>query len=140
MPFAGFRKSRATRPRLTISSRVMRAPWLVVLAGCGRLGFETQSTGIEGVDLVAHYKMETLGPGIGTGTAHQTIGDTTGVHVARCSMIEGFVHCPTSVPGQIGNALAFDGVDDIAIVQPTPALATTTGFTVTAWARLTGEE
>jgi hypothetical protein len=54
--------------------------------------------------------------------------DTSGNgHVARCTQ------CPMVVAGKNGNGFRFDGVDDILVVDASPALDTTTGYTVTAW-------
>lgn len=41
--------------------------------------------------------------------------------------------CPQPVPGAIGSAASFDGVDDVIVVSHVPAFETTEGLTVSVW-------
>ncbi|HUJ61395.1 MAG TPA: LamG domain-containing protein [Kofleriaceae bacterium] len=113
----------------------MRALAVVVVAACGRTGFDARSDATprdappDGLPagLVAWYPMDTF-----DGT---TLVDATGNgHGASCTPPA----CPTLVtPGRVGNALAFDGVDDHLVVDG-PASVFGSPFTVAWWESITG--
>jgi hypothetical protein len=72
--------------------------------------------------LVAWYRMDAF--------ANLKAEDAVGPHDGVCAASE----CPAVDPaGKIGGAYVFDGVDDLIRVASTPALETTSAFTVTAW-------
>jgi len=112
---------------------------LVVVAGCGRIGFAPQETGGDGgppdttttlaTGLVAWYPMDAL-----TTTG---IADATGNgHDGLCPInAQSIPVCPVVTPGKIGNAIRFDG-SKLFEIKSTPALVTTSGFTVTAWIQI----
>ena len=113
----------------------MRALWLVV-AGCGRIGFDpTQhSDGSAPLDvqmadaLLAWYPMDEI-----TATG---ITDATGRgHAALCPTAINGTDCPSAVPGRIGNALSLDAMNLLEVAS-TPDLTTTRGFTVAVWVQI----
>ena len=120
------RQARATEPPLhrTKYHRSVRAhlsiAGLVVFVGCGRLDFDPGDA-----DLIAWYPLDSVGGGVAI--------DATGHgHSGTCNDA---ATCPRVVPGRHGNAMQFDGVDDVLVVAPSPAF-NTSAFTMTLWARL----
>ncbi|MGE5185847.1 MAG: LamG domain-containing protein [Acidobacteriota bacterium] len=113
----------------------MRILLVLLVVGCGRIGFDPRATdgaGADAVDdgLVAYYPMDDLAGGA-------TVDATGHGHTATCAMMpppQG--ECPTVVAGHIGNALAFDGATTILRVASTPELATASGFTIATWVDL----
>jgi hypothetical protein len=124
-----------------------RSSWLVALAGCGRFGFGgTADGGVAALDsapvdvrpadaapdafqipdLIAEYSMD-------DDPSDGVIDELIGGHGAHC--IPG-VSCPTSVAGHRGNALAFDGATQYAVVPYGAWLATPTAYTYAAWVYL----
>ncbi|HEY3807511.1 MAG TPA: LamG domain-containing protein [Kofleriaceae bacterium] len=127
----------------------MRALWLFALAACGRLEFGRErvtdgapttgdalaSDGAPGdapldPSLVAWWRMEGY---VGEGEA-MGIADSTGVtnSLATCSGTT----CPAIVPGKLGNAVSFDGVDDLLEAASMSSLVDDE-FTVGAWIEMT---
>jgi hypothetical protein len=94
---------------------------LVGLAACGRLDFDP----VDG-DLIASYPLD----GIAGGEAIDATGHG---HTGLCDDAAGT--CPRVVPGHHGNAVQFDGTDDVFVIASSPAFATPE-FTVTLWVRL----
>ncbi|HWB81383.1 MAG TPA: LamG domain-containing protein [Nannocystaceae bacterium] len=86
------------------------------------------STGEPGSDLVAWYQFE-------ADVFDGVVLDSANGHDGVCEG-EG---CPLSMPGVVGNAAFFDGVDDIVIVADHPDFATASGFTLAAWVMLDAE-
>lgn len=86
----------------------MRGAWILICAaGCGRIGFDGLLGGGDDAptgdapadpDLLVHLTFDDA-----------SAGDAAGL-LAPPSCDPG--RCPSAVPGRIGNALAFDGVDD----------------------------
>jgi hypothetical protein len=110
---------------------------LGVLAACGRFGFggggkasdaasdvvRDQPDAFQLAGLVARYSMDgDLSQGV--------IDDDFAGHAAHC--VPG-VTCPTSVPGHLGNALAFDGTTQFARVTYGSWLDMPTAYTYAAW-------
>jgi hypothetical protein len=88
---------------------------LVVAAGCGRIDFDPTND-----DLIAWYPLDSLDAGA-------TLDQTGHGHTATCDPTA--ATCPRIVPGRRGNALQFDGVDDLLAVASSPAFSTP-AFTV----------
>jgi concanavalin A-like lectin/glucanase superfamily protein len=117
----------------------MRLGVVIAIAGCGRVGFDvgvpshgdgmTTDT-IVAAGLIAWYPMDAI-----TATG---IADATGrAQDGLCPIdSQGQPVCPTTVPGKIDNAVLFDGAH-LLEVRATPALRTTSGFTVAAWVNIT---
>jgi hypothetical protein len=103
---------------------------IALAAGCGRFDFDgradAQTDVLGDASLVAWWKMDELVSADGV----LGVADSSGVlqHYAECSGTT----CPTIVAGKIGNAMAFDGVDDLLVAQSSPVLFDT-NFTVGAW-------
>jgi hypothetical protein len=115
----------------------VRALWLFALAACGRLEFgrERVTDGAPGdapldPSLVAWWRMEGY---VGEGEA-MGIADSTGVtnSFATCSGTT----CPAIVPGKLGNAVSFDGVDGLLEAASMSSLVDGE-FTVGAWIEMT---
>jgi hypothetical protein len=113
----------------------MRRLALILLAGCGRVGFDTRD-GTSPPDvavsagLVAYYPMDSLDS---ISSSVSSAPDATGRgHTGLCEL-DPALTCPTVVPGHIGNAYQFDGIDDLVRVTDMPDLETTSGFTIAAW-------
>jgi hypothetical protein len=110
----------------------MRAALLVLVAACGRYGFDATANAdspaitadADTSGLVAEWAMESV--------AGDVVPDLTGHgHDAVCSTAA--MSCPTVTAGKHGNALRFDGVNDHLTVANAPDLETMTALTVTAW-------
>lgn len=113
---------------------VVRCLPLVVLAGCGRLGFESPADDDAPADTGLAPDARTLavpGPALHVGfepdAGHADVSGRD--HVVQC--VGG---CPTSAPGRVGSAGRFDttaclAVDDRADLRPT-------AFTIAVWIRL----
>jgi Concanavalin A-like lectin/glucanases superfamily len=125
----------------------VRAAWLFAVAACGRFGFnrERVTDGGNAIDspqqvddgtgsaidpsLVAWWRME----------AYEQEGNVMGIvdssgvtnSLAACSGSS----CPTIVPGKIGNAVSFDGIDDMLQAASMPTLVDSE-FTVGAWIQI----
>jgi len=103
----------------------------VAVDACGRVGFDARladdaladgSPDAFPADLVAYYPMDHV--------ANLSIIDVAHHHDAACGP------CPTPTTGQIGQALTFDGVTELAQAPSATDLELTTGFTVTAFANI----
>jgi hypothetical protein len=116
----------------------MRLGVVIAIAGCGRVGFDsvvpsqldgTAADTTVAASLIAWYPMDAItSTGITDATGHAQDG--------LCPIdLQGQPVCPTTVPGKIGNAVLFDGAK-LLEVKGTPALMTTSGFTVAAWVNI----
>lgn len=76
-------------------------------------------------DLVAWYRFE-------EGGLAGTVVDEVGTHDGTCLLDR----CPQSIPGVMGSAAAFDGVDDIVHVPVADMLPLDEGLTVATWMRV----
>ncbi len=135
----------------------MRQAWVLVVLGCGRLGFDQQQArGIDangpgedalgadsshdgggGVDapldpsLVAWWRMEALMPGSPVGLVG--VVDSSGHSpMAQCGSA---IPCPTIVAGKIGSAAQFDGTTTMLEADSVAALIDS-NFTIAAWVKL----
>jgi hypothetical protein len=90
---------------------------LLILAGCGRIGFGSDEDG-----LVAYYPLDTI--------THRTTPDTAGGHTAICES-----QCPFPTTGHVQGAMQFTAQERL-YVPSTPDLNTTSGFTVALWMRM----
>jgi|HubBroStandDraft_6_1064221.scaffolds.fasta_scaffold55350_1 hypothetical protein len=138
----------------------MRQAWVLVVLGCGRLGFDQQQArdvdaggsnganadakvGAEpttdaGVDaaldpsLVAWWRMEALTPSSNP-VGDVGVADSTGMSpMAQCG---GQLPCPTIVAGKLGNAAQFDGSTTMLEAKSVAALIDSS-FTIAAWVNL----
>lgn len=99
---------------------------LVLLAGCGRIGFEVVPADAQASDLVAWYEFEDDPDGtVIDGTSHHLDG--------TCSPAS---TCPVATTGVHGTAVVFDGLDDCYTVPDPGALQLRAGFTVSLWVRV----
>jgi hypothetical protein len=115
----------------------VRAAWLIVVAACGRYGFDRERAVPDAAtldaapdpSLVAWWRMEAYEPDGGA----MGIVDSSGVTntLAECSGSS----CPTIVPGKVGNAVSFDGIDDLLEAASMPSLVDAE-FTVGAWIQI----
>jgi hypothetical protein len=108
----------------------VRASVLVMLIGCGRVGFEPHDGAIDtkladgGISgLVVDFEFEELGG--------NSYGDTMGGPSATCSA----PGCPTRAPGHHGQGLLFDGVDDCLMIPDTIGRFSLPRFTIAIWAQ-----
>ncbi len=110
---------------------------LLLVAGCGRIGFDASSAGssdattdatIDGAagiaGLVAWYRMETI--------AGTVVPDASGHgHAATCTA------CPTTTTGHgAAGALAFDGATTYLQIPHAAELDFAAGFTIALWAKV----
>jgi hypothetical protein len=108
----------------------VRAAAVVLVCGCGRIGFSAQVASDASIDvgpvadpgLIAWYEMESLG----SGTIHDSSGHG---HDGACTVGQ----CPEVVAGRIGNGFRFDGVTQNIMVLGDPELDTTSAYTVASW-------
>jgi hypothetical protein len=107
----------------------MHGAWLVVLAGCGRIGFEARDASSSSIDagpvpgLIAWYPMDdplTDGADDASGNGHTALCVTA---------------CPTSTPGHIGAAGLFGAAPTLRIPHAA-SLDTPSAFTVAVWIRI----
>ncbi|CAN5922932.1 hypothetical protein BH11MYX3_BH11MYX3_13620 [soil metagenome] len=105
----------------------LRAVIIVLVAGCGRIGFDEDEIDDSGgsleADLVAHYLMEDT-----AGSMRLTDSSGHGLDGA-CN---GGSACFAVVPGIAGNAVQVTGPGTV-LVPDDPLLHLTTGFTVSIW-------
>lgn len=118
----------------------MRGVALVILAGCGRVGFDAVGDGgTVSVDagapdgLVAFYDMETFVSG-GAGSSSLLIDATGRAHMGTCAG----TRCPAYTAGHTGMGLTFDGVDDRIDIANAPDLDTRARFTIAVWVNVPG--
>ena len=101
----------------------MRTPLLVLIAGCGRLGFAGQPDAPDDAadpsGLVARYAMDD-DPATGV------------VHAEPATFDAPCAPCPTAAPGRLGGGYAFDGAT--RVVLPSTTLVGLAPFTVAVWA------
>ncbi len=106
----------------------MRFGVLLLIAGCGRLGFDPSArTGdatpaIPG--LVARYTMD-------DDPADGTVLDTSAHGRDAHCIVD--TTCPTIAPGKRGNALQFDGATQLLRITDHPSFHNPQSFTVAAW-------
>ena len=136
----------------------MRQAWVLVVIGCGRLGFDQQQArdvdasgpGGSSVDapigssalptdasldpsLVAWWQMETLALGSPVGLVG--VVDSSGHSpMAQCGSA---IPCPAIVAGKTGSAAQFDGTTTFLEANSVAALIDST-FTIAAWVNLAG--
>lgn len=102
---------------------VMRWLAVVLLCGCGRVGFDGPASGGDSAGLIAHYTLDETEP---------PFVEEIGGHDGDCDVAGGT--CPTATDGHLGGAFDFDGRDDCIVAESAGALAPPE-ITISIWAR-----
>lgn len=116
----------------------MRSALLVVIAGCGRVGFDAA---VPAADASVDIDVDTL-PDAPTGAVLHLAFDTapSGSMVedsARGHAVSCRTTCPTLVPGVRGNAYLFEETNpDVLLAPYVPDLDPSAGFTLAVWIRM----
>lgn len=117
----------------------MRAPWALLLVGCGRIAYDAKpdaaadaaaDAAVVTAGLIAYYPMDEI---LFLSAAIRGIPDEVADHDGQCMFGPGTNECPTVQAGRSGGAYQFDGIEDILRVPSAPELEATITFTVAAW-------